>query len=340
MTFMNRNRIKIDIETTAILKVALVLLFLWLVVLLKDIIVIFIFAFILQAALETIVRRLEKKKVPRPLAIFLVFSGLIGALVFFIQLIIPPLAGQVKSLVFNWPYLIERISNYLSGIGINLNLEDLKNIFGANFATAGASGVLSTALGVFSGILGLISVLVLSLYLLIQKNSLENFISLYVPLRHKDKVIRIYQKITQKMSHWIRGQAFLSLIIGVVDYIGLSIIGVNYALILAIVAAFTETLPVIGPVFAGGLAALVALSDSPTKALWVILFYIVVQQFENHVLVPQVMKKALGLSPVVIIITLLVGAKLMGIWGILLAVPVGSAISVVFQEVVKSQKTT
>ncbi len=140
------------------------------------------------------------------------------------------------------------------------------------------------------------------------------------------------------MSYWIRGQVFLSFIVGVLVYIGLLIIGVNYALILAIVTGFTEILPIIGPIFAGGLAVLVALSDSPVIALWVVLLYVLVQQFENHFLVPQIMKKAVGLSPVVIIVTLLVGAKLMGIWGILLAVPVGSAISVVFQEVVKSQK--
>ncbi len=280
---------------------------------------------------------MERKNIPRPLGIFLVFTALIGVIVFIIQLIIPPLATQVRSLVLNWPHHIEEISNYLAQIGINLNLEDIKNIFEVSL-TRGAPGVIYTALGVFSGIIGLISVLVLALYLLIQQHSFENFVSLYIPTRHQEKINRVYRRITQKMSYWIRGQVFLSFIVGVLVYIGLLIIGVNYALILAIVTGFTEILPIIGPIFAGGLSVLVALSDSPVIALWVVLLYVLVQQFENHFLVPQIMKKAVGLSPVVIIVTLLVGAKLMGIWGILLAVPVGSAISVVFQEVVKSQK--
>jgi predicted PurR-regulated permease PerM len=111
--------------------------------------------------------------------------------------------------------------------------------------------------------------------------------------------------------------------------------GIEYAVPLALIAAFTELLPYVGPWIGAIPAVIVALAMSPIMALWVALLYLGIQQFENHVLVPQVMKRTIGLSPVIIIFSLLVGAKLLGILGVLIAVPVAAMIALVVEEIKK-----
>jgi predicted PurR-regulated permease PerM len=140
------------------------------------------------------------------------------------------------------------------------------------------------------------------------------------------------------MTAWLRGQVILGLIIFAVTLVGLSILKVNYALTLAVIAGLLEVLPIIGPIVAGGLAVLIALTQSPLLALIVMGFYLLVQQLENHILVPQVMKKSLGLNPIAVILAIIIGGKLLGFIGILISVPVTAAIGVLLEEFVKKQE--
>jgi predicted PurR-regulated permease PerM len=170
----------------------------------------------------------------------------------------------------------------------------------------------------------------------LEKDGTEKTISSYVPKKYQPKVLSVSKKITSKMSAWFQGQLLLCFVIFLGTFVALSLLKVDFALTLAIVAGFLEMLPVAGPIISGALAALVALTSSPFLALIVVAYFILLQQLENHILVPQVMKKTVGLHPIAIIFALVAGSKLLGILGIIIAIPVAAAIGVLFNEFYKS----
>lgn len=322
----------------SVINIVSVVLILWLLFILREVVIILILSFIFSAALDPLVDYLEKRKTPRVLAIGGIYLVVILLLVLVIRLIIPPLIDQASMIVSQRDFYIDKILAFLSGLDVSLKeyLKSNASHLITSIAQAGEAGILSGASGIFNGVVDFILVLVISFYLLLEKDGTEKWITSYVPKAYQTKSLSIAKKITTKMSHWFRGQLFLGVIIFAIVYLGLSLLRVEFALTLAILAGFLELLPVIGPLIAGALAALVALTTSPVLSLIVISFYFLVQQLENHILVPLIMKKTLGLNPVAIIISLLVGGKLLGVIGIIIAVPVAAIISVLFNELYKN----
>jgi predicted PurR-regulated permease PerM len=191
---------------------------------------------------------------------------------------------------------------------------------------------ISITTSVVGAVVAFFTVLFLTIYFLIDEQVFTKFLSSAIPQSKKEKVATVTNKISTKIGEWLRGQLLLCLTIGILVYIGLSIIGVKYALALAVISGVLEILPVVGPIISGVLAAIISLSISPLTALIVVVFYILLQQLENNLIVPKVMAKAVGLPPAIIIIAILIGGKLLGVVGALLAVPLIAIIYVVFQE--------
>jgi len=189
--------------------------------------------------------------------------------------------------------------------------------------------VLSRLLG---GLLLAVIVFVISFYLTLGRDGVERFLRALLPPRFHSTAVATYQRVHVKISYWFTGQIFLSLLIGVAVYIGLLILGVPYAFILGVAAAAFELVPYVGPIFAGSLAVLTALSQSPTLALYTLLLFIAIQQIESHVLIPAVNRYTTNLNPVIVIMSLLVGGKILGLAGIILAVP----LAVLFQEILRN----
>jgi len=167
---------------------------------------------------------------------------------------------------------------------------------------------------------------------LLEENGIKKFFLSVVPLKQKNRVTRIANRIGIKLGSWLRGQLILAVAVGLVIYIGLRLMGIPYALTLALIAGVLEIVPILGPIIAAIPAIIVAFTISPLTALLITAFYILVQELENKLLVPKVMQYSVGLNPVTIIIILLVGAKLMGILGMLLAIPVALIIYVILEE--------
>ena len=325
----------IEISTATIVKVFLILGIVWLALILKAIIVLVLIAFVLATALVPVVERIRNKGVPRVLAVLSVYA-IFGLVVYLLmRAIVPTVAEQVNLVSQNKQHYIDRVNELFNNSpeSIRFGIKDFLNELPGRLRDFSVSGLLSGALGIFSGILGFLTVVVLTFYFLLDKDGVEKLLIFYMPEDYQKRGIRVFRKISRNMSLWFRGQILLSLTVGLLSYIGLLVIGVNFALTLGVFVAFTELIPVIGPIIGGIPAVLIALADSPTKALYVLLLYATVQFVEGHFLVPQIMKKALGLSPVFIIISILIGARLFGILGVLLAVPVASALSVVVEEI-------
>ncbi len=173
-------------------------------------------------------------------------------------------------------------------------------------------------------------IFVISLYLTINQYGVENFLRIILPITHEEHVVKIYLRVRKKLGLWLQGQIVLMLLIGAMTFFGLWALGVKYALLIAILSGILEILPLVGPLLAGAIAFLMLFPQSWALAFYSIIVFLVVHQIENHILVPLVMKKAVGVSPVVVIFSLLAGAQIAGFVGAILAVPV----AVVFQEII------
>jgi predicted PurR-regulated permease PerM len=336
------NKITFDFSVKSVFTVVFGLILLWVLFYLRDVIVLFFLAFILATAIEPLVNYLGRKKVPRIVTILGVYALLVLFFYMLFRLVVPPITEQVNHFVNDRHVITERISAYLdkAPASIRSTVYDFSNHIPEKISKYTSSNVVvNNVLGVFSGLFGFVTVLVITLYLLIENNSMENFIRDYWPSKSQTKAAKMFKEIVTKISYWARGQLVLSGSIGILTYVGLSVLGVDYALTLAIIAAVTELLPVVGPFIGAVPAILIAIAVSPNLALWVAVLYLGIQQFENHVLVPQVMKKAVGLSPVATIFALLVGAKMLGIIGVIISVPVASAVGVLINSVKRDKNS-
>jgi predicted PurR-regulated permease PerM len=183
--------------------------------------------------------------------------------------------------------------------------------------------------------------LVIALYMVTEEDSLRKIVNSVIPARHVGYIVSLLSRIRDKLTFWIRAQLILSVIIGITTFIVLSLLGVRYAAALALIAALLEFVPFLGPIIAAVPAFIIAFTQGGVVLFLVVLaFYVVLQQAENHILVPKIMQKAVGLNPVVSIVALLIGAQLAGILGAILAIPVAIALSVIIKDVIEHKITT
>lgn len=273
------------------------------------------------------------RRLPRWLAILLIYLSIVGVLTLVGLLVVPPLVQQAQELWRRAPELLVHAQEYLVARGLldhPLTLgEAVRTAPGPGQAVGTVAGAVSTVL---AAILAFVTVLILTFYLLVESDSLFAGFARLFPRADRPRVQDAAQKISTKVSAWLSGQLILGGTIGLSAAIGLYLIGVPYFYVLALIAAFGELIPVVGPIFSAVPAVLVAMTVSPQTALLTVLFFLLQQQVENHLLVPKVMERQVGVSAVFVIVALLVGGSLLGILGAVLAVPSAAIIQVVVAE--------
>ena len=293
-----------------------------------------------------IVRGLERqrllpigtRRLPRWLAILTVYLAIIGGIVAVGFAVFPPLVHQARDLASDVPQMIDRGQQYLIDKGLldhKLTWKEAVQHAPGQVAGVGGDAVttaVGAVVGLAGGIFGLVTILILTFYMLVETDQLfDGFIRLF-PRDRRKQVSVIAHDIAGKVSAWLGGQLLLGAIIGTTATIGLWLIGVPFFFVLGLLAGVGELIPMIGPILSAIPAVLVALTVSPGTALAAALFFLAQQQLENHILVPKIMSKQVGVSAVTVIIALLVGGSLLGIVGALLAVPSAAAIQVIFDE--------
>ena len=193
--------------------------------------------------------------------------------------------------------------------------------------------VVTVATRLFGGIVSLLTVFVLSFYMLLDEKQIDSLINLVVPSSITGEVRTVLEKIGVRVGGWVRGQVIISAIMGITTFVALSLVGLPYALTIGVAAAVFEVLPIIGPIVTAIVAVVIALgSGSWGMAIGTLVVFTILQQLEGHFVVPKVMQKAVGLSPVVIIVALLIGSVLAGVPGAILAVPAAACIDVLVDE--------
>lgn len=334
------RKIKFDITIKSVVAVVAVLVLFALLFYVKDILVLFLIAFIIATALEPAVDWLEKKHIPRAITMTGLFI-IIGLLFYtLVRLMIPPITDQVNNLVSSRQVIVERINSYLSHapVSIKTGLLDFVNVLPDKLTGLSSGSFVTSVFGVVTGLFAVLTVLVTIFYLLMEKNIMEKAIRFFWPISSEERALLVFKKIVEKISSWARGQIVLSTSVGVLTFIGLSILRFEYALVIALVAAFMDLIPFIGPTITMVLGVALAFAYSPMYALWVAILFLGIQQFEAHVLVPQIMKRAVGISPVITIFAIVIGAKLLGLIGVIIAVPIASIIIVILEELNKKGK--
>ena len=312
--------------------------------LLLDVLMILFLALIISSALDAPISFLEKRKIPRILGAIMIFVAVAALFGVLLYTVIPAAVLEFNSLYnsvlknyLNIPHL-ESMETFSSLPSIEKIESSLENFAGVFLKGAGSS-LVNIVGAVFGGIVSIIAVFILSFYLAVSKYGVEKFLKFVLPVRYEEYVIEIYEHIKSKIGLWLQGQLVLSLIVGILVFLGLLFLGVKYSLIFGILAGILEMVPFVGPVFVGALAALIGFSESFTLGISVIAFFIVIQQLENHLLVPLVMKYTVGLHPVVVVVAFLAGAKLAGFVGILLAIPIAVIIVEILESWADRRKT-
>lgn len=322
---------QIDISWTAILKVVAVVLAVWLVFLIKDVLILLFVVLLLAVTLGPLVSRLTQYGLPRFLAILLVYLGLALLLAAIVYLLVPPLVIQLRELANNLPLFLNQATiSYQSSTMATQNV--LESISGQLSKISG--GFLNATLALFGGVVSTLTVFALTFYFLIEEEGWKKTLLGLIPLDHKDWVIEMMQKIAVKLGFWLRGQLGLMVIVAILDSVGLAILKIPYALSLGILAGLLELIPIVGPIVAGLVAIIMTLVAGGAfwKVLVVVAIFILVQQLESQILVPKIMQKAVGLSPVIIIVAILIGYRLLGFGGAILAIPIAAALEVFVQE--------
>ncbi len=300
----------------------------WFIIQIRDILVSVFLSYIIMAAILPFVEYLRRKKFPKILAVLIPYVGMLVAIFLLILPLIPFVIAQIQSFAKGFPLYLR---SFATVFGYQLDPRKLELYLNSQ-GDALSRNALDFTTKVFGGIFSVITIFIVSFYLLLYHDSFKKFVAdLFQPHRHA-YVLRTVDQINEKLGAWFRGQIILSLFIGLLSWIALSILGLPYALPLALLAGILEVVPTLGPILSAIPSVIVALTVSPTLALSVVIIYVLIQSIEGNFLVPQVMRRAVGLNPVVVILGIMIGANLMGIAGALLAIPFISFITVIIQS--------
>lgn len=324
---------KIEISHRTIIFTVFFLLFLWFIYQIRHLLVIFFVGMILMAALNPPVKKLEKLKIPRPIAAILIYLIILGVFVLILASIIPPLVNQTKLLISRLPSYYQSLELLgIDGEVLDAQVNHLIDRLGAL-----SLDIVKLTVGIFGNFVVVFVLIFISFYLLLERENLDDyFLKLFGP-ENKKVANRIFTKIEHRLGEWVRAQVTLMVIVGIMSYLGLRFLGIDFALPLALLAGILEIIPNIGPTLSAIPAILSGLAVSPLMGLAVAALYFLVQQIENHLIVPQIMKKEVGVNPLITILALVGGFRLGGSLGAVLAIPFVLLIETLIKEFLSSK---
>ena len=285
----------------------------WLVSRTLDIILLFFVSVIIMSALKPAVDLLERYKFPRSLSIILIYVLVWSFLGAVIAGVIPPLVDQTRRLASLFPQALA-----------NFNLDNYQQEITAQVLSRLGSlpeSLLRFSISLFGNVINFFTTIVISFYLLLERKNYERHLVALMGEKSAPRYYRLVVELEHKLGSWVRGELFLMTAVGTLTYIGLRILGMENALPLAILAGLLEIVPTIGPLISAIPAVIIAFLLHPFMALSTAALYFLVQFLENNLLVPQVMRKATGVNPLISLLALMVGFRLAGIAGALLAIP-------------------
>lgn len=287
----------------------------------------------ISLGLDPIISFLEERKVPRLLGTLMIFFLCLFFLSVVIYFILPVISVEIINFIKDFNKIISLFLGFdfaflIKGETFVFSLDKLLNILKTN-----KTAVSGAAFNIFHTLVLVIATILSSFYLMLQKNGIERFLRAVLPDNYENVVLRIFIRFKIKMRRWFGAQLILSLIVGLLTSVGVWLLGVRYAAVIGILAAVFEIVPVIGPVLVGMIAFFIAISESLITALYTVLFFIFVQQFESHILTPVLISKTMRIHPIIVIFSLISGSQVAGLLGVILAVPIALLIQEIFEYI-------
>ncbi len=353
----DKNGLLFRVSSGTIAKIILIGIIFWLAFFLRDMVFVVLMAVVVASSMEPSVRWFIERRIPRLLAVLIIYFSLAILLIGMFYFLIIPLLGDLQGFLSALPgYLgsfsssYTATSNILDGSALgpssrstveNLigNLPISEIVLKANATISALSkNFFGAASAVFGGVLSFVLIIVLSFYLSVQQDGITNFLKTVTPSKHRKYVINLWSRAEKKIGLWMQGQLLLGVIVAVLVYLGLTLLGVKHALLLGFLAGVFELIPLFGPILSAIPAVAVAFVDSGfTIALVVVGLYLIIQQFESQLIYPLVVKKVVGVPPIISIVALVVGAKLAGFIGLLLSVPLAAILMEFFNDLEKDR---
>ncbi len=303
----------------------------------RDIVAMVLVALLTAALIDPFADFFERWRIPRGLAVIIVYIVGLAALLGAWVLVVPPVLSQLGDFVRTFSPALAQVDDgayaHLFDGSLTANFESTLN----TFRSSGASEVIpklfaagSTAINV---VIALFVVLILSFYFVVEKTALVRMLRFVARAEYQPFAMMLAGKVREKMGLWLRGQLILMLSIFLLTYGALSLLQIPYALVLAVLAGVLEVIPFAGPIISAIPAIILALAVSPLHAVLTAGVYVVIQQVEGNVLVPKIMQRVTGLNPIVSLLAILIGWRVGGIVGVMVSIPIATAISVFLEEV-------
>ncbi len=360
MTKNDQGEYEMTISSGTMIRAVLIGAFFALMWFLRDIILVVITAVVVASAVEPMVHFFVRRNIPRLLALVVIYSVSIGFFAGLFYFFVPALIDDLSKIARLLPQYadVSSLWNPLSDTAIMTTnavstsspsfaatLMEGQNILALFKSGIEEGGMLRSVSVFFGGFLSLILIVVLSFYLAAQEKGIENFLRLISPVKSRSYVVSLWKRSQEKIGLWFQGQMLLGVLVGVLAFLGLTILGIESALFLAVIMMVFEIIPVFGPILAAVPGVAIAFTEGIrgvdpglTAGLFVALFYFIIQQFESHLIYPLVVRKVIGIPPVLVIVALVVGAKMAGFLGILLSVPITAIIMEFLNDIAKERK--
>ncbi|HEY4488318.1 MAG TPA: AI-2E family transporter [Candidatus Paceibacterota bacterium] len=334
---MADRHLNISITQGTIVKAIVIGLLAWLLFYLRDVVLIVLTAIVISSAVEPAVHALMRRKFPRVISVLTVYVVLFGLFFAVFYFFLPSVLEDFATFASSLPAYIETLGGLgtLDTYSRILGLPLLSDISASGIMESIRSAVnlnsygnpLSAVATIFGGLFSFILIVVFSFYFAVVETGVDDFLRIVTPGKYQVYVLDLWRRSQHKIGLWMQGQLLLAVIVGVLVYLGLTIFGVPHALFLAVIAGLFEIIPVFGPTLAAVPAVIIAfVAGGVTLGIATVVLYIVVQQFENHLIYPLVVTRVVGVPPLLVILALIVGAELAGFLGIILSVPAAATI--------------
>ncbi len=344
----NSGDVTLSISTGTIVRAVLILVFFYFLYFIKDIVLIILSAIVIASAVEPGARWFSQRKISRLPAVLVIYVGAAALLVSMFYFFLLPLISESAGLLKNFPTSApvipsgqsipaEMADGFLSDFSNSFSLSSIIEVVNRVFASF-SSGFLGTIDVIFGGIVSFFLIVILSFYLAVQEDGVGKFLRIVTPIQHERYVIDLWRRSKEKIGLWMQGQLLLSVIVAVLVFLGLTLLGVPNALLLSVLAGVFELIPLFGSFLAAAPAMLIAFLDGGiTPALLTTGLFVVINQFEGQLIYPLVVKKVVGVPPIISILAIIIGGKLAGFLGVLLSVPIAAVFMELINDLEKSK---
>ncbi len=329
----------LDISWGTILKIAVVFLGIYILFLIRDILVWTIFGLVISILFNQPIDFLEEKRIPRVIATILVYTVAFTILTLIFYWIIPIFIAEIQQLTKLFPQYFEKLAPPLRGLQIEAfnSFETFTQVLQEWLKTA-SSSIFGAVISIFGGIFSTITIFSIAIFFSIEESDIDKAIKLLAPKDHEDYFLNLWKRCQSKTAYWFGSRLLSSLFVGLVSYVALEVVKLKYAFILSLFAGIMDIIPVLGPIFAGLVIVLLAALEEWWKALFVLIAFVLIQQIEGNIVTPLLTRRMVGLPSVLVLIALLIGGRLWGILGAVLAIPLTSIIYEFISDFLKGRK--